>query len=101
MTSLAPLVAVLRGEQPTPACRTLTYSGPVDADTMSALAEGLASNMLVHGLRLEGASRVVQSAAVTSCSQPNAFRIPKPSTYKFPSVKRYRQYGIFCYHGIR
>ena len=55
MASLAELIAVLRGEQPTPASRTLSYRGPIDADSLSAVAHGLASNMLVHGLRLEGA----------------------------------------------
>ena len=52
------MIAVLRGEQPTPPSRTLTYCGPVDADSLLALAEAMASNMLVHGLRLEGASHI-------------------------------------------
>ena len=55
MASLAALIGVLRGEQPTPPSRTLSYRGPLDADSLSDVAEGLTSNMLIHGLRLEGA----------------------------------------------
>jgi len=58
------VIAVLRGELPTPPSRTVAYSGPVDDASLSALAEGLASNMLVHGLRLDGAPRDPSSAAV-------------------------------------
>ncbi len=58
------MIAVLRGELPTPHSRTLAYSGPVDETSLSALAEGLASNMLVHGLRLDGAARDPSSAAL-------------------------------------
>ena len=57
------MIAVLRGELPTPPSRTLAYSGPVDDESLSTLAEGLASNMLVHGLRLDGAPHDPSSAA--------------------------------------